>query len=298
MSLPIVLLLGNHRDPSAYELAKILIPKLAKEGYSRYCLEYPSAWSIEMFRNRMNKTIEFLQRQHGPNTDYIGPFTSTIESMDFAEKHSYCTLFIDDETSINDLAEGLYSFEKSLPTRDTIMADHLYRMHAEKKGIIVPVGPGHYRGIVERLKKKGLSDEDLVCHFPFHYSTDPSQSLPKEHVEAIKKIACRASTEDEIDRLADKILNEVKGKNRLVVELTENSHSQFLSNFFKVNFKAFQRPQYFVDAVLPLDQVREDIKEDLENLSIQHHINEHYLVIPDVNTNEIGHRIRLLPYKV
>lgn len=312
MSLPIVLVFGNHRDPSGDHLVKNLIPKLAKEGYNRLCVEYPSFKSDDSIFNETVKTIELLKSRNNPEQNqYILPFTLKVESLLLAKKHYYCTIAIDDDLSINrcttsdqDLLTQM--LDKTLSTRDIIMADQLFRMYTEKKGVIGLFGPIHCRGIINRLKKRGLTNDNFICHLPqsrFFFTIGLDQyNFSSEDTKMLKSIRHCATTKDEIDNLGNKILSGVKSKNWSILDVTENSQSQFLSTFFKTNFKALVKPQYIVDAVLPYEQTNAKMLNNLEDLNIQNYKtklnSQEYLVIPNVNTTEVGQRIRLLPYMV
>ena len=313
MSLPIVLIFGNHRDPAGDYTIKNLLPKLANEGYNRLCVEYPSFKSDDDIINETNKTIELLKSRNNPSqNEYILPFTLKVESLLLAKKHFYCTISLDDVLSINKCiaSSGLPHAEKmldqTLPTRDIIMADQLFRMHTEKKGVIGLFGSMHCRGLTERLKKKGLTSENFICHLPqtldFFRAGIARYNASSEDTKILNSIRCSATTGDEINYLGDKILSEVKSKSRSILEITENSQSQFLSKVFNVNFKALVKPQYKVDAILSYEQViNTKILTDLDNLSIQNKKiclkNQEYLVIPDVNTTEVSERIRQLHTK-
>ena len=89
-----------------------------------------------------------------------------------------------------------------------------------------------------------------------------------------------------------------KSKNRSPLQITENSQSRLLSQLFNVNFKALVRPEYHVDAILPVDEIRASILNDLDNHGIEHRIDQSFLVVPNINTTEIGQRIRSLLYRV
>lgn len=179
--------------------------------------------------------------------------------------------------------------------REKKMADALFRLHAEGKGVIIPLGYKHWKPMVERLKQKGMRDQDMVCHF-VHSTYQASNRI--DEIKSVHdsgeifsdKTSC-ATTSDEIEKLANKLLTEVKSK------ITRNCHIQFLSDFFKVKFKPSIRPEYHLDARLPIKEMKGNIQNDLDDLGIQHYTDKQYFVIPNVNTTEVASDIRLLPFK-
>lgn len=215
---------------------------------------------------------------------------------------------IDDPLSISEVESVLgdvdleyQAIKKTKSVRESVMADHLCRMHSLGAGIIVSLGCNHFKNMVELLQKRGLGEEDIVCHFPhtiFQYRSPSKNSindLTEEGSILINKTTC-ATSEEEIYKLSLKLLIEVKSKKELKKELLKNCHIQFLSDYFKVKFKPVLRPEFRLDAVLSFTKIEEisGIREKLHKSRIVNQKTENYLIIPDVNTAEIAHRIRLL----
>ena len=99
-----------------------------------------------------------------------------------------------------------------------------------------------------------------------------------------------------------RIIKEIKSKNTQYQEevIGGNSQSFFLIQIFKVDFKAFMRRGYYVDALLDIDQTNdsEGIISRLQKANIQTHkislFGKNHLVIPEVNTKEVADKIYTL----
>jgi hypothetical protein len=328
MSFPIVMIFERHWDTTPPLLIKNLLPSLEVEGYDTFCEEEPSSTSEADFftkiKNRQQRDIKIMNvfndlvdRKKIPFSKNLASFTCEeliealpssfpikliplikllpatkliIENLLFAKQRSFSIVFIDDPefgklySPDDDDEARLKVLLKTKDQRDRVMADRLYDLYANHKGIIVSLGVRHSKAIVENLKRKGLTDKDIVCYFP--------HSSYSYNADEIKLSGDMATTIEEIDLLRQKILTEVKSK------VIKNCHIEFLSEYFKVSFIPSLRTGYRLDARLPIEQVNDSIRQDLDDLGIKHHNNPHYFVIPDVNTTEIAHRIRLLPYKV
>lgn len=327
MSFPIVMIFERHWDVTPQLLIKNLLPSLEIDGYDTFCEEEPSSTSEADFFTKKEKQVQggikvmnlfntLVDRTKFPVNKELNActceelaealppsFPSKLipliklfpaaklgqENLLFAKQRSFSIVFIDDPefgklySPDDDDEARLKVLLKTKDQRDRVMADRLYDLYANHKGIIFSLGVRHSNAIVENLKRKGLTDKDIVCYFPHS-----SYSYNKDE---IKLLGDMATTSEEIDLLGQKILAEVKSK------VIKNCHIQFLSDFFKVNFKPSLRPGYRLDARLPIEHMTDRIKQDLDDLGIRLHINPHYFVIPDVNTTEIAHKIRLLPYK-
>lgn len=336
MSFPIVMIFERHWDTTPPLLIKNLLPSLEVEGYDTFCEEEPSSTSEADFFTKvkkreqrdikiMNFFNDFVDRKKIPFSKELAsctceeliealpssfpiklipliklsPATKLInENLLFAKQRSFSIVFIDDpefgklySPDDNDDVR-LKVLLKTKAQRDRGMADHLFRLHANHKGIVVSLGVRHSKAVMENLKRKGLTDKDFVCYFPhssYTYNKNEIKSL-KEEISG--DMATCATTNEEIALLGQKILAEVKSK------VIKNCHIQFLSDFFKVNFKPSLRPGYHLDARVPIDQMNDSICLDLDDLGIEYRIDRNYFVIPNVNTTEIGHSLRLLPYKV
>ena len=103
----------------------------------------------------------------------------------------------------------------------------------------------------------------------------------------------------DIKPFGERVIREIIGKTRYTKEILDyNSHSQFLSDCFKTNFKAFLRPGYHVDALVDVTEPSdiEDIQRRTSVAGAQTHRislgGRNYLAIPNVNTRDIAERIR------
>lgn len=213
-------------------------------------------------------------------------------------KKSFTIECIDDPDSITTLSSTPDHMQpqllcRTLEKRDTVMTDHLFRLHVAHKAIIVQLGVLHFRGITKRLKERGLSDKDMICCFSYSIlSHEINAALKSGQVSGCTTV--KAETSAEIDFLAKKILQEVKSKKISALAIAENTQSRFLSDFFKVNFQASIKPEYYVDAVLKMDQMNEEIQYKLNHVGIKTHRAHNYWVISNINTKDVGDRIYLL----
>jgi hypothetical protein len=275
-------------------------------------------------RNLNDLTLSELQYALPNKCDY-----SDAEDMTYAIKHLQAhkrhrdNLFlakemafqihpIDDPLSVNEVESVLGDSEleyeamkKTQSVRESVMADRLFHMHSLGAGIIVSLGCNHFKNMVELLQKRGLGEEDIVCHFPhtmYRYRWPLKNDLENliEKGSILINKTTSATSDEEIYKLSLKLLSEVKSKKELKKELLKNCHIQFLSEYFNVNFKPHLRPEYCLDAVLSFTKIEEisAIREKLHKFRIVNQKTESYLIIPNVNTTDIAHRIRLLPYKV
>lgn len=265
-------------------------------------LSYPNdleRCTLEEFREAMPSisTGPFLQLKT------LASMKIAHENLLLAKRCTFSIVCIDDAQAMNELNSTplnspLYAqtLEKTSNIREKRMEDHLFRLHAEGKGIVVPLGWKHFKPMIEHLKQKGLTDQDIVCHFP-HSSyqitrtIDEIKNLHETGQIFSDKTSC-ATTSEEVALLAKKILAEVQSK------IIQNCHILFLSDFFKVHFQPSLGPEYRLDARLPIGKMKDSIRNDLDDLGIQHRTDQNYFVIPNVNTTEVAHDIRLLPYKV
>lgn len=200
-----------------------------------------------------------------------------------------------------DISKRMTGITKNEDDRVATMFKNLIRLrNRDKGGVIFICGALHATGLLDRFKEKNLADA-VFYYFPHSssryddsfddFSVLPMSTTFRDHAYLL--------TKQEIGSLSEKIITEVTGKIGYKKEIPGgNSHTQFLSNFFKVNFRAFLRSGFYVDALMEMDVPRniDNIKESISKVGIQTHNTSidqrQYLVIPDINTGEVGDKIR------
>jgi hypothetical protein len=116
------------------------------------------------------------------------------------------------------------------------------------------VGALHAKGSIDQFKKLRLDDE-VLYYFPH------SSSRYDESVDDIEVLMDGTSgtlvdhtyflAQKDIRPFCKRVIAEITGKTKYTREiLGYNSQSQFLSDYFKTNFRAFLRPGYHVDALV------------------------------------------------
>lgn len=208
-----------------------------------------------------------------------------------------------DEINSLDLSKRMSSVRLREDHRIATIFQNLLKLRTQQEeGVIFVCGAFHAKGLIGEFKKHGLQDE-VLYYFPH------SSSRYDESVDDINKVAMNSTLLDHTYLLAQKdikpfgerIIREITGKTRYKMEILDyNSHSQFLSECFKTNFRAFLRPGYHVDALVAVTEPSdiEDIQRRVTVVGVQSHNisldGRSYLVIPNVNTRDIAERIRTI----
>lgn len=201
----------------------------------------------------------------------------------------------------SNLFERMMGIRENEEYRITTIFENLLKLRAQQeKGIIFVCGASHASGLLAKFKERNMHDE-VLYYFP-HSSSRYDDSL-----DDIKEVLMNDTlqghthllTKERIRPFSKKIVKEITGKIKYVKEIADgNSHSQFLSQCFKTNFRAFLRPGHYVDALVGIDDTPniESIMKRVNEVGVQTHsisLNERrYLVVPGVNTSEIANRIR------
>lgn len=182
------------------------------------------------------------------------------------------------------------------------MFSNLLKLRAQhEEGIVVACGALHASRLLARFKEQNMQDE-VLYYFPH------SSGRYENRVDDIRDLVAMNDSlvghthllrKQEVRSFGDRIIKEITEKTRYKREVAGgNSHSQFLSKYFKANFRAFLRPGYHVDALLDFQDSSdiEKIRKRASEVGVQSYdvsLDERrYLVIPNVNTREIANRIR------
>jgi hypothetical protein len=211
-----------------------------------------------------------------------------------------------DEMISPDLSQRMPGIRLQENHRITTMVQNLLKLRTQQEeGIIFACGALHAKGLIDALKKQGLQDE-VLYYFP-HSSSRYDESVDDIEVVMYDTSGILADhthllAQKDIQPFGQRVIREITRKTKYTIEILDyNSHSQFLSDCFKTNFRAFLRPGYNVDALVDVTEPSdiEEIERRLSATGVQtHHIaldGRNYLAIPNVNTRDIAERIRRIP---
>lgn len=201
-------------------------------------------------------------------------------------------------TKFNERMKKINEFEDE---RIKTMYKNLTKLWKTKSGVIFTCGVMHAPNLVSKFKENGINDS-VVYYFPYSEKLLLDESFKGIMVMASNRTLqghsyCLSNDKD-INLLANKIVEEIKSKKAKVLD--KNSHSAFLSRFFGVNFQAFCRPGYYVDALLKIDEITKAlttaIKLHQSNIKVHCTLLQHqwYLVVPEVNTKKVAEKINEL----
>ncbi len=197
------------------------------------------------------------------------------------------------------------SIKKHEDRRIAAMFQNLQRLQATQEGgVIFVCGALHAQGLLSQFRTHHLQDE-VLYYFPHE---------PARYEESVDDIALSVKEspilEGHLHQLArrdvrlfkERVVSEVTGKLRYTREVPGNSHSQFLSAFFKAPFRAFARPGYHVDALTSVDDTPH--LEQVQRCLVEGKIKTYEtlfegrkcFVIPNVNAPEIAQGLRKLSF--
>lgn len=197
--------------------------------------------------------------------------------------------------------------------REKTFSANILKLYNEGKSIITSIDFEHADGLLTKLKNKNVK----VIYFapyspkPYYVGNHPDENFKLiSKQQTLKKHNYCLSSNEEIELFTQKVIRAVMfNKNGYNEIVGGNSNSNILNKVFKTNVEVFQRADYYVDAFLLFNPLKDkkDIQERyrifklLNNAEIQTQqisINEqNYLMIPEVNTKVIGDRIHQLLLK-
>ena len=207
----------------------------------------------------------------------------------------------DKMTSV-DLSKRMSSIRGREDSRITTIVQNLLKLRTQQKeGIIFSCGALHAKRLIDKLEDHGLQDE-VLYYFP-HSSSRYEESV--DDIDALKTDTLEGHTyllaQKDIKPFGERVIREITRKTKYTREILDyNSHSQFLSDRFKTNFRAFLRPGYHVDALVevtePSATAIKDIRRRVTAAGVQTHYislnGRKYLAIPNVNSGDVAERIR------
>ncbi len=182
--------------------------------------------------------------------------------------------------------------------RIPIIFHNLLKLQTQKKeGVIFVCGAFHAERLINTFKKQDLQDR-VLYYFPH------SGNHCGKDVDIIKDLTTNDTlpghtyflSQEKVKSFVEKVIGEVIEKTSYTREILDvNSHSQFLSAYFKTNVRAFLRPGYHVDAFVDISEAA-NIQKHLTAAGLETHPtsldNRAYLVIPNINTKDTADRIR------
>lgn len=207
--------------------------------------------------------------------------------------------YYDKIISINILSR-FSEIESSEDHRITTMFQNLLKLRSQQEeGVIFVCGALHAKRLIDEFKKHGLQNE-VLYYFP-HSTSRYEES--EDDIQLLMDDTLRDHTyllaQKDIKPFGERVIRDITERTRYKTEVVGyNSHSQFLSEFFKVNFKVFFRPGHHVDALVDVAESAhtENIIQCLSAVGVQTHMTSldrrTYLVVPNVNTEDIANKIR------
>lgn len=211
----------------------------------------------------------------------------------------------DKMTSV-DLSRRMSGIRLKEDHRITTMFQNLLKLRSQpEEGVIFACGACHAKGLIDEFIKHGLQNE-VLYYFP-HSSSRYDESVDDIEVVMNETLGTLVDhtyllAQTDIKLFGERVIREITEKTKYTREILDyNSHSQFLSDCFKTNFRAFLRPGYYVDALVDVTEPSdiEDIQRRVSATGVQTHRisldGRDYLAIPNVNTRDIAERIRRIP---
>lgn len=208
-----------------------------------------------------------------------------------------------DEMISVDLSRRMSGIKLQEDHRLTTMVQNLLKLRAQQEeGVIFACGALHAKGLMDEFTKHGLQDE-VLYYFP-HSSSRYDESIDDMEIAMNDTLINHTHliAQKDIKPFSERVIREIIGKTKYKREiLNNNSHSQFLSECFKTNFRVFLRPGYHIDALVDISEPSDigDIQQRVSAVGVQIYKislkGRDYLAIPNVNTKDIADRIRRIP---
>ena len=137
-------------------------------------------------------------------------------------------------------------------------------------------------------------ENQLLCYFPYSSNGIAFESQPEQDNENQRLL----SSDFEVTSFANKILEDVRNKKNIKAFINVNSQQiKFLSKKYEAPFKGLLHDDYKLDALLKVNGSSDTIKieDDLKQNGIKFKYSlfqeKNYLVIPNVNEEEVHENI-------
>jgi len=198
------------------------------------------------------------------------------------------------------LERRMIAIEEQAEVRNGTMFENLLRLKNQQgEGIVLLCGALHAEALINKFNAKKMQDE-VLFYFP-HSSQRYDDSIDDVNTVAMRAVLRgheQLLEEGSVHVLQERIVQDVLGKIKYTREIVEeNSHIEFLRKYFKVPFRAFLRPGYYVDALVEIADLKiiEMIKKCMGERNVAtHEISleaRKYLVVSGVNTKEVAEKI-------
>jgi hypothetical protein len=203
------------------------------------------------------------------------------------------------------LSTRMKAIEDKETHRITTMFQNLLKIEEESaQGVVFLCGVLHAEKLVTEFKKHGLQDK-VLYYFPHSSASYNKRSDDIEMVLSDSSDTLTGHTHlltrEEIPSFSKRIAHEISEKTRYTKELIDlNSHTDFLSRYFRRDVRGFIRPGYHLDAFVPFSESsdKEAMETQLATARVETHIRSlegrNFLVIPRVNFPETAERVRKL----
>ncbi len=197
--------------------------------------------------------------------------------------------------------------DKNEDLRIKTISDNLLSLFGKRKGVIFSCGALHATNLLKALKERNL-DKNVLYYFSHSEKNyDDSINDVKAYLDCKTleghKFCIKSDTV--IKSLSDKVIKEIRSKNTFYKEEINGGspQSKLLNEIFKVDFKAFMRPGYYVDGLLRINDLHY-ISEIIKKLDLNGILNykssffeEEFLVIPEINIKVVAEKIYSLQFK-
>lgn len=215
-----------------------------------------------------------------------------IDATDFGEMMSH------------DLSQRMRVIDQKEEVRNSTIFENLVRLRKSGRNIIFFCGALHAESLINQFKEKNMQNQ-VLYYFPHSNKNyeDGVDDVKKYHSnETLKNHTFCLIDDRSRNLLKERIIREIKSNNTDYKEeiFDGNSQSRHLSDFFKMGFKAYVRPGYYVDALLEICNVNdcENVVRKLQQVNLATSYTSmngrNYLVVRDINTKEVADNIRLL----
>ena len=200
-----------------------------------------------------------------------------------------------------DICERVSRVDSQQEHRDTTITANLFKLRAEKMGVVYLCGSLHARNLMAKFKEKNM-EKHVLYYFPhseknYFHGIDEVNTVLMTPTLAGHTYCLRNAGDHKA--LTARIIHDIQSQNVPYQEMMSgHPNAVCLSDVFKAGFKAFERPGYYVDALFDpstTDRFAAILKK-LQEVGLQTHETSMngrtYLVVSAINTDEVAHRIK------